>query len=104
MAWRSRRRSAAALHNSASPTITGTMWVSVGRTGSLAAWSARFVAAACRWCASRSADECLGEGTLDHGHAVHHAITSSEPAPGSAVELDRVNLIEVVHRAILVRK
>lgn len=49
----------AALHNSASPTMTGTMWVSVGRTGSPAAWSACFVAAACRWCASRSAEECF---------------------------------------------
>ena len=50
-----------------------------------------------------NAAESLREGTLNHRHAVRHAITLADPAPVSAVEADRVNLIEVGHGTIPVR-
>ena len=52
-------RSLARLQRSASPTITGTMCVSLGSSGSPAAASARLVVATLRCCASRSACDPL---------------------------------------------
>src|SRR5262249_4000716 len=51
--WSS-RRSLAALHFSGSPTSTGTMWVSLGITGSPEATSTALVRAARPWWRSRS--------------------------------------------------